>query len=116
MNQFNVTVYDIIGREHNYYVETSKDKKEVMNDINAAWNNDRSIQINYRDNGKDNIAIFDNKKVIGIDLKEALSIDELIDKMNFKAQVMSVPCEVKEEKKKKMTGKQKLDEIRSKLW
>ena len=130
MNRFDVKVYTVTVDSYGYYVETTKSKMEVVNSINAAWNNDRSIQINYKEtvgtSVKENIAIFDNKKVVGIDIKEALSFDEMIKNMDFKAHYMSVPCEqvekveismdAKEEKPKKMSGKQKLDEIRSKLW
>lgn len=132
VNRFDVKVYVTTGDEFGYYVETNKNKKEIMADINAAWNNDRSIQINYKEtignSTKENVAIFDNKKVVGIDIKEALSLDEMIKNIDFKAHVMSVPCEQIEKteismdqdaekpKRKWMSGKEKLDDIKNKLW
>lgn len=94
MNKFDIIVTDTLGMEHKYYVETDKSKKEIMNDINRAWGTDTGIQINYIDESLDKdkecICIFDNKKVVSVDIKRRPDIEELIKKINFTA-VHSVP-------------------------
>lgn len=47
-----------------------------MNDINRAWGTDTGIQINYIDENMEKdrecICIFDNKKVISVDIKKKI--------------------------------------------
>lgn len=76
MNKYDIIVTDTLGMEHRYYIETNKTKVEIMNDINRAWGTDTGIQINYIDENMEKdrecICIFDNKKVISVDIKRRI--------------------------------------------
>lgn len=77
MNKYDIIVTDTLGMEHRYYIETNKTKVEIMNDINRAWGTDTGIQINYIDENMEKdrecICIFDNKKVISVDIKKKIN-------------------------------------------
>lgn len=78
LNKYDIIVTDTLGMKHRYYIETNKTKVEIMNDINRAWGTDTGIQINYIEDGHENICIYDNKKVVSVDIKKAIEINELI--------------------------------------
>lgn len=87
MNKYDIIVTDTLGLEHRYYIETNKNKKEIMSDINKAWERNTGIQINYIDESlekdKECVCTYDNKKVLSVDVKRRPEIEELIRKMNM---------------------------------
>lgn len=87
MNKYDIIITDTLGLEHRYYIETIKTKMEIMSDINKAWERNTGIQINYIDESLDKdrecICIYDNKKVLSVDIKRRPEIEELIKKMNM---------------------------------
>lgn len=65
MNKYDIIVTDTLGLEHRYYIETNKN-----NDINKAWERNTGIQINYIEKDKECVCIYDNKKVLSVDVKD----------------------------------------------
>lgn len=71
MNEFEVRVYDINGLRHEY-----KSKKEIMDDVNFALNNNTNIEIKYYKEGKEGIVLFDGKKVLAVDIRDYTEKEE----------------------------------------
>lgn len=96
MNRYNIKVTDVNGQEYSYYVESGRTKKELASDINEAWNKNTGIQVNYLNGEAERIAIFDNKKVLKVDIQdyiEKFTIHHLANWKSVNAGIEVKGCE-----------------------
>ena len=88
--EYSIIVYTLSNGEYHYNIRSERSKYEVANDINDAWVQDRSLEFKYIQGTKECVAIFNNKQVLGVDIKDAMSIEEMIDNLSYRAEVL--PC------------------------